>query len=135
MPWQEKRKVPKVTWTVLIVDDIEDYLRSLQRALATEWTTFGARSVEEAKHILQSHAIDVALVDVRLSETDPHNREGVALLEWMQSQYPKITVIMMSAYQDFDAAVEALNLGAYQFLKKPIDLRALKEMLSTFTSR
>jgi DNA-binding NtrC family response regulator len=114
---------------VLIVDDVEDYLRSLQRALAAEWTIFRAHSVDEAKHVLQSERIDVALVDVRLSETDPQNREGVALLEWMQIQYPKIPVIMMSAYQDFDAAVDALNLGAHQFLKKPIDLRALKEML------
>ncbi|HKY42876.1 MAG TPA: response regulator [Pyrinomonadaceae bacterium] len=114
---------------VLIVDDIENYVRSLQRALAAEWTTCCAHSVAEAKYLLESEQIDIALVDVRLSETDPQNREGVELLKWIHTRYPDVPVIMMSAYQDFDAAVDALNLGAHQFLKKPIDLRALKEML------
>ncbi len=119
---------------VLIVDDVEDYLRSLQRALVAEWDIFCAHSMEEARDVLQSESVDVALVDVRLSETDPQNRDGVALLKWMQIQYPKVLVIMMSAYQDFDAAVDALNLGAHQFLKKPIDLRTLKEMLRACSS-
>ena len=121
--------------TVLIVDDLEHYVRSLQRALAAEWTTIGAHSVKEAQQVLNSQKVDVALLDVRLSESDPQNRDGIVILEWMQKHHPKIPVIMMSAFQDFDAAVDALNLGAHQFLKKPIDLRALKEMLRSLTSR
>jgi two-component system, NtrC family, response regulator PilR len=121
--------------TVLIIDDLEHYVRSLRRALAGEWTTRGAHSMEEAQQVLNSQKVDVALLDVRLSESDPQNRDGIVILEWMQKHHPEIPVIMMSAFQDFDAAVDALNLGAHQFLKKPIDLRTLKEMLRSLTSR
>lgn len=114
---------------LLIVDDVEDYLVSLRRALAEEWTVSCAHSLEEALELLETEAPDVALVDVRLSETDQNNRDGVTLLQWMRNRYPETPVLLMSAYRDFDAAVEALNLGAHQFLKKPIDLRNLKGLL------
>jgi DNA-binding NtrC family response regulator len=114
---------------LLIVDDVEDYLVSLRRALSDEWTVSCASSLKEALELLQTASPDVALIDVRLSEADPGNRDGVTLLKWVRDRSPETPVLLMSAYRDFDAAVEALNLGAHQFLKKPIDLRNLKGLL------
>ncbi len=118
---------------LLIVDDLEDYLRSLERALSGEWQILLARSMEEAQAQLNTQTVDIALIDVRLSESEPHNQDGVILLKWLREHYPNLPVVMMSAYRDFDAAVEALNVGANHFLKKPIDLRELKQLLRSLS--
>ncbi len=119
---------------LLIVDDVEDYLRALERALSGEWSILSARSLEEAKQQLSTQTVDIALIDVRLSETEPHNQDGILLLKWLRERNPNLPVVMMSAYRDFDAAVEALNLGANHFLKKPIDLRELKQLLRSLAT-
>ncbi len=113
---------------LLIVDDREDYLRALSSALRTEFDLVTAKSLKEAIERMDA-SIEIALVDVRLSEEDEQNRDGVHFLEWVKKNYPDVPVVMMSAYRDFDAAVEALNLGADHFLKKPINLRELKQLL------
>ncbi len=119
--------------TVLIVDDMEDYLGALGRALSTQWTVASARSFDEALQVLAATTPTVALVDVRLSESDPDNADGLKLLQWLRASRPDVNVVMMSAYRDFDIAVDALNAGAKAFLKKPIDLRELKTLLQSLT--
>lgn len=116
---------------ILILDDREDYLRALSSALRVEFETVTAKSLEEAMERMDE-SVRIALVDVRLSEEDEENRDGIRFLEWVKKKYPNVRVLMMSAYRDFDAAVEALNLGADYFLKKPIDLRELKQLLHSF---
>ncbi len=117
---------------LLIVDDVHEYLDSLSRALTGEYEVVTAASLEEAKKKVDD-SIKLALVDVRLSEQDMTNRDGVQLLRWLRENYPKIPVVMMSAYSDFDAAVDSLNLGASRYLKKPINLRELKDLISSLT--
>lgn len=117
---------------ILIVDDVREYLDSLSRALGSEHEVITAASLEEARQ----HAgdmISVALVDVRLSEDETTNRDGVLFLQWLKQKYPNVPVIMMSAYSDFDAAINSLNLGASRYLKKPINLRELKELIKALT--
>jgi len=63
------------------------------------------------------------------------NKDGLVFLEWMKMNYPDIPVIMMSAYKEFDLAVDALNLGAEYFLKKPINLVELKGVLKTIEEK
>ncbi|MFQ6114515.1 MAG: response regulator [bacterium] len=77
--------------------------------------------------------IKIALVDVRLSEEDPANRDGILFLEWAKSNFPEVKMIIMSAYRDHDAAVDALNLGAEYYLKKPINLKELKQIMHNLT--
>lgn len=89
-----------------------------------------ARNVDEAKASLGSFDPDVAVIDMRLSEEDAENREGLELLRWIRENRAGLPVVMMSAYRDFDAAVHALNLHADAFLKKPIDVRELKHVLN-----
>lgn len=116
--------------SLLIVDDSEDYLRSLQRALSHDWSVLCARTLDEAKARVAEKA-DIALVDIRLSESDEENRDGLVFLEWVKMNHPYIPVVIMSAYREFDMAVDALNLGAAYFLKKPINLRELKGVLKS----
>jgi len=117
---------------VLILDDSNDYLRALRGALRRDFEVLTAQSLEEAKELL-SVTVQVALIDVRLSEEDETNRDGIVFLCWAKERHPDIPMLMMSAYRNFDAVVEALNMGADYFLKKPIDLRQLKEILHEFS--
>jgi DNA-binding NtrC family response regulator len=117
---------------LLIVDDVREYLDSLSRALAGEYEVITAASLEEAKQHA-SDMIKLALVDVRLSEAEATNRDGVSFLLWLKQNYSRVPVIMMSAYSDFEAAVDSLNYGASRYLKKPINLRELKELIKALT--
>ena len=120
---------------ILIVDDIEEYLTSLENALKNEYEVVKARNLEEAKEKTKKERIDIAIVDIRLSEEDMTNKDGLVFLEWVKMNYPDIPVIMMSAYKEFDLAVDALNLGAEYFLKKPINLVELKGVLKTIEEK
>lgn len=116
---------------LLIVDDVEDYLRSLRNALRGMFEVVTAQSIEEAKE-KTDESIALALVDIRLSEEDTSNRDGLIFLEWIKLNFADVPVIIMSAYREFDMAVDALNLGAAYFLRKPINLRELKALLKTY---
>lgn len=119
---------------VLILDDRDDYLRALVGALRKEFAVTTAQSIEKAKELLDD-STQVVLIDVRLSEDDENNRDGLIFLRWAKARFPEIPMLMMSAYTDFDSAVEANNSGASYFLKKPIDLPELKELLRRFGAR
>lgn len=117
---------------ILIVDDVQEYLNSLSRALSGEWDVVKASNLQEAKEKMDN-TINLALVDVRLSEVDMANRDGIILLGWLKENFPHIPVIIMSAYRDFDSAVDAINLGASRYLKKPINLIELKKIINSLT--
>ena len=113
----------------MIVDDIAEYLYALQRALMDICDVDIAQSLEEAKNALSENT-SLLLVDICLDESKPGiDRSGIEVLKWAKARYPNIPVVMMSAYRDFDAAVECLNLGAAKFLKKPIDIAELKTLV------
>jgi DNA-binding NtrC family response regulator len=85
-------------------------------------------SLSEAKEKLNED-IDLILSDIRLDESDPNNKDGIALLEWSKKNFPEIPVVLITVYRDFEIAVNALNLGAAKFMKKPINISELKETL------
>lgn len=113
---------------ILIVDDVKAYLDSLERAFSYDFDIVKASDLTEAKEKMNNE-ISLALIDVRLSEDDFTNRDGIIFLKWVKENYPDIPTIIMSAYKDYDAAVEALNLGADYYVKKPISLIELKEKI------
>jgi DNA-binding NtrC family response regulator len=113
---------------MLIVDDVQEYLNSLCRALRGTYEVVQATTLAEAKEKMDD-TVGLALVDVRLSEEDVANRDGIILLGWLGEKFPNVPVVMMSAYRDFDAAADAMNLGAKHFLKKPINLQELRETI------
>jgi DNA-binding NtrC family response regulator len=119
---------------VLILDDREDYLRALRGALRKEFEVVTVQTTEEAERLLDQTE-GVVLIDIRLSEVDETNRDGIAFLQSAKARYPMTPMLMMSAYRDFEAAVEALNWGADYFFKKPIDLPKLKEFLHDFGTK
>jgi len=115
---------------LLIVDDLEEYVESIE-FMAEDYfeKIYKATSLDEAQKIFKDVVPDIAILDIRLSEVDETNRDGLVLLEWMKKKGFNTKVIMISAYKDFDYAVEALNVGAEYFLKKPVKNAELKETL------
>ena len=106
--------------TVLLVDDIPEYVDTMELNLPEGCQAIHAYSVEEAKAALRKGAPDLAVLDVRLNEADSDNREGLELLKWIKASYPSIPVIMISAYREFEFEAESLSLGAEYFLRKPV---------------
>jgi len=83
--------------TLLIVDDAEDYSAIAQNALSLRSGMYCARALPEALERIQDTALP-ALLDVRLSEEDRDNRDGLATAAHPAS-FPNIPVVMMSAYR------------------------------------
>jgi len=69
---------------------------------------------------------------VRLSE-DAANRGSIQLRSWVKEHHPDTPVLVMSAFRDHDAAVEAVNLGAAHYPKGSIQLQAPKELIKSLS--
>jgi DNA-binding NtrC family response regulator len=122
--------VPKLA-KILIVDDLIDYLQSLTNALESDFDIISAASLSEAKEKLNVN-IDLILSDIRLNESDPDNKDGIALLEWSKKNFPEIPVVLMTVYRDFEIAVDGCS-QVYEKANKHIGIerdvkRGLKRM-------
>ena len=122
-----------MAYSILVVDDEALTLRTLSRGLREEgFDVFTATSGEEAVKIFQEEKPDLTLLDIVLPGID-----GVEVLRQIKSLSPPSIVLMMSAYHMVDRAVEAMKLGAYDYVVKPFlladmiaTLRRATEMLS-----
>src|SRR5437763_8734169 len=114
--------------TVLIVDDDADYLSVLRQALSREFEVVTAQNADEANRRL-NFTIDAMLLDLRLNGGGTEDRAGMRLLDAVRDVRP-IPVIIMTAYADVDAAVEAMKLGAADFVQKArVNVDELRRLL------
>ncbi|MBZ5647014.1 MAG: sigma-54 dependent transcriptional regulator [Acidobacteriia bacterium] len=107
-----------MAYSILVVDDEALTLRTISRALHEEG--FEAQLATSGEQALEMFAQDhpsLVLLDVVLPGID-----GVEVLREIKQQSPTTIAIMMSAYHQVDRAVEAMKLGAYDFLVKPFHL-------------
>jgi two-component system response regulator AtoC len=122
-----------MAYSILVIDDEALTLRTISRALRDEgFEVFVAMSGEEGLKVLGDEHPDLALLDVVLPGID-----GIEVLRQFRKQSPNTIVVMMSAYRMVDRAVEAMKLGAYDYMIKPFHLadmvntiRRASEMLS-----
>lgn len=104
--------------SVLIVDDEELIRRSLSRTFESAgYTTSCASSGVEALRLLAADAPTCAIIDLRLGDMD-----GFEILRLLRSQHPRTKAIVITAHGDLDNAVQALRLGAFDFIRKPFDI-------------
>jgi DNA-binding NtrC family response regulator len=102
--------------TLLLVDDDRHVLRSMAQWLRDlGYKVDTAANPAEALAAVARRKYDLALVDVRLGESD-----GMELLQECRRGYPDMAVIMVSGYATVETAVEAIRLGAFDFLTKPL---------------
>ena len=105
---------------LLIVDDEKSQLQSLAGYFKKRMDVFTAESFNEAKKVITKTHIDIILTDFKMPDGD-----GLDVLKFAKSTDNTITVIIMTAYGTIENAVEAMRLGAYNYIQKPIDLDEL----------
>jgi two-component system response regulator AtoC len=111
--------------TVLIVDDEENIRRVLSMALQKEgYHTIIASGGHQALKLL-----DEARCDVMLSDMVMPDMNGLELLRRAREKQPELLVVMMTAYGTIPAAVEAMRLGAVDFLTKPLEMDVLRKVI------
>ena len=102
---------------ILIVDDDEIFLRPLQRTLEVAgYEVLVVPSGEEAMELLKHDDVDLVLTDKRLPGID-----GVELVRRVKAEHAELAVLVMTAYGTIGSAVEAMRLGAEDYLVKPFE--------------
>jgi DNA-binding NtrC family response regulator len=103
--------------TILIVEDKESMARMLRETLELEgYEIIIARDGAEGIRIIRENKADVVLTDLKLPRKD-----GIEVLKISKDENPLIPVIVMTAFGSVETAVNAIKLGAYDFITKPID--------------
>ena len=111
--------------SVLVVDDEVGARESLRMILKTDYTVFLAKDAEEATLQIREHSPDVILLDIILPDID-----GLKLLEKIKQNETDTIVIMITATKTVKTAVEAMKLGAYDYVTKPFDVDELRLIIS-----
>jgi two-component system response regulator AtoC len=112
-------------YSILVVDDEELTLRTISRGLRQEGLEVAtAANGEDALRVFTQDKPDLVLLDIVLPGVD-----GVEVLRRMKQADPAAAILMMSAYHMVDRAVEAMKLGAFDYLIKPFHLADLMATL------
>ncbi len=116
---------PAAPIRILVVDDEPDLRELYTLTLVREgWQVDEVASVEEARSRMEQQRFDVAIVDMRLPDG-----EGLDILAWSTAQRRGERIIMATAYGNAAVAVQALKMGAFDYLTKPVDLRQLRQVV------
>ncbi|MCQ8879015.1 sigma 54-interacting transcriptional regulator [Pseudoalteromonas shioyasakiensis] len=111
---------------VLLVDDDASLLKLLSIRIESKgYQVTTCESGIAALQLLKSHVFDAVITDLRMDEMD-----GMALHRQLQSRYPALPVIMMTAHGSIPDAVEATKQGIFAFITKPVDKDELFDSLA-----
>jgi len=106
---------------ILLVEDNEDFREILQEALESSgFHVTSASNANRAREAMNIGKFDLTLLDVRLPDGN-----GIELMREFRQHDPDMGIIIMTGYAEIDTAVDAVRLGANDFLKKPFDIDEL----------
>lgn len=112
--------------SILIVEDDITYGMMLKTWLTKKgFEVSTVSSISRARKQLESHPTDLILSDLRLPDGD-----GIDLLKWMKEQELDIPLIMMTGYADIQSAVQAMKLGAADYVAKPVNPEELLKKIT-----
>jgi DNA-binding NtrC family response regulator len=109
---------------VLIVDDEAGVRAALRMVFEREYEVLEAGDGPEALDVVKGRRVDLCLLDVRLP-----GMEGIAVLERMKRLDPALEVVLLTAVRTVRTAVEAMKLGAYDYLTKPFNVEDLRAVV------
>ena len=115
---------------LLIVDDSSEIRKQLKWGLAKQFTILLAESIDEALKLFAKHSPKVVTLDLGLPPDIDGATEGLRCLEQMLQLQPNCKVIVLSGNEDHANALAAVDMGAYDYYHKPIDLDELKVILT-----
>ncbi|MFC1857779.1 sigma-54-dependent transcriptional regulator [Thermodesulfobacteriota bacterium] len=118
--------MPKQDYKILVVDDELSMRELLEFMLEREgYKVTCAENGRKAIKLLEKNNFDLLLSDIRLGDIT-----GLEVLRTAKNLHPAAVVILISAYATTETAVEAMNLGAYDYVPKPFDNDELKRTIS-----
>jgi len=116
--------------TILVVEDDQDLQEALCETLSLAGLkTLAANDGRMAIDVLNTEQVDMVVSDVQMQRMDGH-----ALLKVIKQQYSKLPVLLMTAHGNVQKAVEAIRLGAVDYLVKPFDAEVLVNTVEQYVS-
>jgi len=107
---------------LLVIDDDSTLLYSVKKSLESDrLTVVQAASAAAGLESFKEEVPDAVLLDLRL-----HEASGLDVLRTIREQDARIPVIMFTAFSTTSATIEAAQLGAFEYLRKPVDLQELR---------
>ena len=119
-------KAPKI----MIVDDELGPREALKMILRDDYDVFTASSGREALHYLHADEFDLMILDIRMPDMS-----GIDLLARVKNRVPETEVVMITAYASVETATHALRQGALDYLIKPFDSSAVREVVARGLAR
>ncbi|MDQ0243696.1 DNA-binding NtrC family response regulator [Bacillus fengqiuensis] len=114
-----------MSYSVLIVDDEVKLCRNISLWLKSEgFDTYQAHTGQDAINLSKRETMDVVILDYMLTDMT-----GLDVLMKIKEESPEVPVIMLTAYGNIESAVQAMKLGAVDYLNKPVELAILKEIV------
>jgi len=118
-------------FNVLLVDDEGEFLDTLvKRIQKRNVNATGVNSGEDALAFLEKNPVDVVVLDVRMPGMD-----GIETLRVLKRQYPLTEVIMLTGHASLEVAIEGMELGAFDYLMKPVEIDDLLYKLQDANKR
>lgn len=112
---------------ILVVDDEPEILRTLKRILARKgYDVVTFEDPFKALDHLKTDRVHLILTDLKMPEMD-----GVQLLLRIKQHYPAIPVVLITAYATISTAVTAMQQGAFDYLRKPFDIKRIYEVVES----
>jgi nitrogen regulation protein NR(I) len=109
---------------ILVVDDEDSVRYSFQRAFGSDHSIVTAETGEEALSEIERIGPGLIFLDVRMPKMS-----GLEVLKRIKEHYPRLPVILMTAYSDTDTAIEAMKLGAFDYVTKPFENQEIRQLI------
>jgi DNA-binding NtrC family response regulator len=110
---------------VLLVDDEKKFLEVMSERLTTRGVTVTtATSAAEALEQIEANLFDAVILDLKMPGMD-----GIEALKRMKAKRPELQIILLTGHATVEKGVEAIKLGAMDFVEKPADLESLGEKI------
>ena len=116
---------------ILVVDDDETVRRSYLRSLeGMSCQVAAASDGEEALQTMEQNPFDVVLLDMRMPGQD-----GLSVLRTIKQKWPESEVVIITGYPTVDSAKEAVRLGAFDYVAKPVGPQEVVDLASAAMAR
>lgn len=110
---------------ILVVDDEENAREALSKILVHDgYEVSSVANGLEALNFLRSREVELIITDINMPEMN-----GLAFLRELNRSRPESNVIMLTAYGEVESYLEAMNLGAFEYINKPVKYDELKRVI------
>lgn len=117
--------MPHANKRILVVDDEENAREALSKILAHDgYEVSSVANGLEALNFLRSREVELIITDINMPEMN-----GLTFLRELNRSRPESNVIMLTAYGEVESYLEAMNLGAFEYINKPVKYDELKKVI------